>query len=82
MEEIDLKRVSALLEEKIILVGENIYQLRKKHGVSQQTLAYCIDADRCTISELERGSKSNVTVYTLVKIADAFGMSVDDLFKT
>ena len=82
MEEIDLKRVSVLLEEKIILVGENIYQLRKKLDISQQTLAYCIDADRCTISELERGSKTNVTVYTLIKIADAFGVSVDDLFKT
>lgn len=80
MEEVDLKRVSALLEEKIILVGDNIYQLRKKHNVSQQTLAYCIDADRCTISELERGSKTNVTVYTLMKIADAFEINIDVLF--
>lgn len=82
MEEMDLKRVSALLEEKIILIGGNIYDLRKKHGINQQDLAFYIGADRCTISELERGCKSNVTVYTLIKIADVFGIRVDDLFKT
>lgn len=82
MEEIDLKRVSALLDEKIILIGENIYQLRKQRKVSQQDLAFYIGADRCLISELERGCRSNVTVYTLIKIADVFKINVDDLFKT
>lgn len=82
MEEMDLRRVSALLEEKIILIGENVYQLRKKAGITQQTLAFYILSDKGVICNIERGKCNNITVHTLVKIAEVFKVSVDDLFKT
>lgn len=82
MEEIDLKRVSELLEEKIILIGENVRRLRVEANVTQQTLAFYILSDKGVISNLERGNCNNITVHTLIKIAEVFQIDVDDLFKT
>lgn len=82
MEEIDLKRVSELLEEKIILIGENIRRHRIKAGVTQQTLAFYILTDKCMISNIETGRCTNINIHMLTKLAEAFGVTVDDLFKT
>lgn len=80
MEEIDLKKVSNILEEKIIYIGENIRKRRIKAGITQQTLAFYILSDKGVISNLERGSCNNITVHTLIKIAEAFKVDVNDLF--
>lgn len=79
MKEIDLKRVSKLLQEKIVQIGNNVKQKRGELGMTQQSLAFYILTDKCVISNLERGNCTNVSVHTLIKIAEAFDIDVDDL---
>lgn len=80
MQEIDLKKVSVLLHEKIGEIGDNIKQRRINLGMTQQTLAFYILTDKCVISNLERGSCTNISVHTLIKIAEVFDIDVNELF--
>lgn len=81
MEEIDLKKVSELLDRKILEIGKNIRKRRVNEGITQQTLAFFILKDKCVISNLERGSCTNVSIHTLIKIAEAFQIDFNDLLK-
>lgn len=82
MEHIDLKRVSDLLQEKVILIGENVRRQRIMAGITQQTLAFYVLTDKCVISKIETGTCSNMNIHMLIKISEAFQIDVDDLFKT
>jgi transcriptional regulator with XRE-family HTH domain len=52
------------------LVGENIRQLRKKRGLSQEQLAFRADINASYMGQVERGEK-NPTIDVLSKIANA-----------
>ncbi|MDQ8738533.1 helix-turn-helix transcriptional regulator [Paenibacillus sp. LHD-38] len=52
------------------LVGENIRQLRKKRGLSQEQLALRADINASYMGQVERGEK-NPTIDVLSKIAHA-----------
>lgn len=59
-------------------INENIYNLRKKNGLSQEDLAEQIKVARQTISNWELGETSPNTEQ-LVLLAKAFNVSVDEL---
>ena len=61
-------------------LGMRIRYLRKQKGMSQLDLALESDVNKNYISDLERGER-NPTVKVLEKIAKAFGISLEELFK-
>ena len=62
-------------------VGKNIKKYRQKLGISQDTLSKKADLAFHTIVKIEAGSTPNPTIDTVKKIADALGISLDDLMK-
>ncbi|CCY63481.1 putative transcriptional regulator [Clostridium sp. CAG:967] len=59
-------------------IGLKIKIERVKRNISQEKLAELADLSRPTIGAIERGQKSP-TFNTLEAIADAFGMTVQEL---
>ena len=62
-------------------VSKNIRRIRKKKGISQDRLSKQADLALNTVVKIETGESPNPTVETLQKIANAFGVSVGNLFK-
>jgi putative transcriptional regulator len=59
-------------------IGERIIELRTQKGWSQSDLARACNKDRQAIEKLESG-KVNPTLYTLVEVADALGITLSKL---
>jgi len=62
-------------------IGENIKKYRKLAGISQDQLSKKADLAFHTIAKIEAGSTPNPTIETVKKIADALGVSLDDLMQ-
>lgn len=62
-------------------VGDNIKKYRNKLGISQDQLSKRANLAFHTIAKIEAGSTPNPTIDTVKKIADALGVSLDDLMK-
>jgi transcriptional regulator with XRE-family HTH domain len=62
----------------LIKLGQNIRDLRKKLGISQENLALLAEVDRSYMGGIERGER-NITMLTLVKIATSLNSSVSEL---
>ncbi len=62
-------------------IGETIKKYRQKIGISQDVLSKRADLAFHTIAKIEAGSTPNPTIDTVKKIADALGVSLDDLMK-
>ena len=60
-------------------LGRRIADLRGAAGLSQGELAKKLRTTPQWVSQLERGTRSP-TVHTLVKIANALGVTIPDLF--
>lgn len=58
------------------ILGENIRQVRKKKGLSQEQLALQAEVDRSYVGGIERGER-NVSFLTLVKIAECLGCEIE-----
>lgn len=56
-------------------LGNQIRELRKSKGLSQEQLALQAEVDRSYVGGIERGER-NVSFLTLVKIADCLGCDV------
>jgi transcriptional regulator with XRE-family HTH domain len=63
-------------------LGTRLATLRLKRGWSQRELARRSGVRQSLLSELERGRKTDTTGRTLVKLAQALGVSVDTLLGT
>ena len=61
-------------------VGENIVRLRQLKGWTQEDLAHYADLTVSSVSKIERG-KSNPTLRTLDRIADALSVETDELLR-
>jgi transcriptional regulator with XRE-family HTH domain len=61
-------------------LGEAIRQLRRKRGVTQESLAEAAGLTVATVSLIERG-QANPTWDTVAKIATALGASMGELGK-
>ncbi len=57
-----------------------IYQLRRLKNMSIQELSDKSKVPRTVISQLETGARTTVTTGTLIKIANALDVKVEDLF--
>jgi transcriptional regulator with XRE-family HTH domain len=62
------------------ILGDNIRQLRKDRHLSQESFAEVCDLHRTYICDVERGAR-NMTIGTLMKIAQALGTTVSELTK-
>lgn len=60
--------------------GLKVRELRKERNISQEVLAEKCDFARTYMSRIETGG-SNVSLDAIEKIAKAFKISVEDLFK-
>ncbi len=61
------------------MLAKRLKELRKKSGWSQQKLAEKAGLSYNTITKLEQGAATMPTIQTMIKIADAFGISLDEL---
>jgi len=69
-----------MLKEKST-IGGNVKKYRNKIGISQDVLSKRANLAFHTIAKIEAGSTPNPTIDTVKKIADALGVSLDDLMK-
>ncbi len=60
--------------------GLRVRQLREARGWSQEDFAEKADLHRTYVSGIERGTR-NPTLTVLARIADGFGMSLDELLQ-
>ncbi len=61
-------------------LGARIIELREQKGWSQSDLARACNKDRQAIEKLGNG-KVNPTLYTLLELANALGISLPELVK-
>ena len=62
-------------------IGVNIKKYRNKLGISQDTLSKRANLAFHTVAKVETGSTPNPSIETVKKLADALGVSLDDLMK-
>lgn len=62
-----------------VMFGKRLREMRKRKGISQETLALVCDLDRTYIGSVERGER-NISLINMHKIANALGMAVERLF--
>jgi len=63
------------------MIGNNLRRLRKKKGLSQESLARLADISLNTLTKIESGFAQKPTIQTVVKLANALGVSLDKLVK-
>lgn len=61
------------------MLSANIKKLRKEHRLSQEQLAQKAGITYSTLIKIESGLNKNPTLETLTKIANAFGVKIDEL---
>ena len=61
-------------------MGYKIREAREEKGMTQERLSELSGVSRCTISALENGIDRNTTSKTLLAIASALGLKVEDIF--
>ena len=62
-------------------ITKTLRKLREAKGLSQEKLARLADVANNTIIKIEAGKNQNPTLETFKKVAQALGVSVDDLIK-
>jgi DNA-binding XRE family transcriptional regulator len=62
-----------------MIKSNKIKREREKLGLSQEKLARLADVSNNTIINIEAGKQDNPTIETLVKIAKALNVGIDDL---
>jgi transcriptional regulator with XRE-family HTH domain len=60
------------------LVGKRIKQIREDCDMTQENLAYDLSTTKSGVSRIESG-ESNLTLKTLMRIAQSLGVSIHDL---
>lgn len=63
----------------LIKFGNNVRNLRKQKGISQEQLAFNANLHRTYIGMIERAER-NVTLLNINKIANALNIPIKDLF--
>ena len=62
-------------------IANNIKKYRNKLGISQDVLSKRANLAFHTIAKIEAGSTPNPRIETVKKIADALGITLNDLIK-
>lgn len=58
--------------------GEHMRRARKRMGLSIDNLSMMTGIAPATIGALERGTNRSGTIYTIGRLADALGLSIDE----
>ncbi|MCE2723577.1 MAG: helix-turn-helix domain-containing protein [bacterium] len=66
-------------EDPRILFGKRVAELRKREGISQESLALESGLARSYLGGVERGQR-NIALLNITKIATALGIPVAELF--
>lgn len=61
------------------MLTKRLKELRKQKGWSQQKLAEKTGLSFNAVTKIEQGLAKHPTLKTLIKLADAFGISIDEL---
>lgn len=61
------------------MFDKRLKQLRKKVGWSQQKLAEQAGLSYNVITKIEQGAAKNPNIRTMIKLADAFKISLDEM---
>jgi len=61
------------------MIKERLRQLRNKAGWSQQKLAEKAGLSYNVVTKIEQGVARRPTIQTMMKLADAFQISIDEL---
>jgi transcriptional regulator with XRE-family HTH domain len=69
------------MSKEISIIAKNIKKYREKKGISQDKLSKLAGITLHTIAKIESGATPDPRIETVKKIADALGVSVDDLIK-
>ena len=64
----------------LVKFGENVREIRKEQGLSQEQLSFKADLHRTYIGMIERAEK-NITLSNIAKIAKALEVEMTELFK-
>ncbi len=62
-------------------ISENIKRHRAKLGLTQDDLAKKADIKYTTLTKVESGAVNKPSVQTMAQIAEALGVSIEDLIK-
>lgn len=74
-------RVNKEFKEYVVKLGERISTLRLERKMSQLDLSIKVDIDPTALRRYEKG-KTEMGFTILLKFADVFDMSVDELLET
>lgn len=66
--------------EHLIRIGKNISRIRKERGLTIKELGLECEIEKSNLIPIEKG-RINVTILTLVKIADALNVELIELLK-
>jgi len=69
------------MSKEISIIAKNIKKYREKKGISQDKLSKLASITLHTITKIESGATLDPRIETVKKIADALGVSIDDLMK-
>ena len=61
------------------MLAKSVKEYRRQKGLTQQKLAEKTGLSFNTITKIEQGIGDSPTLKTLVKLADALGVSIDEL---
>lgn len=61
-------------------LGKNLKRIRTKRGITQGDIARSLGVSRGFVSNIENG-KTNPTLATIARLANAVGASTDELLK-
>ncbi|HCI05044.1 TPA: DNA-binding protein [Patescibacteria group bacterium] len=60
-------------------IAKNIKKLRAEKGYSLEKIARLADVSLSTVVKIEDGTNQNPTIETVLKLATAFEVGIDDL---
>ncbi len=66
-------------KKSVIKIGKNIQKIRKSNGYTQEKLAEAVEVSVRYISDIEQ-DKSKPSYENLIKICNAFQVSLDQIF--
>jgi len=69
------------MSKELSIIAKNIKKYREKKGISQDKLSKLAGVTLHTITKIESGATPDPRIETVKKIADALGISVDELLK-
>ena len=67
--------------KEISIIAKNIKKYREKKGVFQDKLSKLAGITLHTITKIESGATPDPRIETVKKIADALGVSIEDLMR-